>query len=93
MGYRIIYDTEDEMEKKIFPAVRLFFTVFFLLIFWCSVSAFWPEGKAVMLELLIPGDPERSIHVLEVFAGELECGFSWMDAGINFVKNLISDGL
>lgn len=73
--------------------MRLIFTIFFLLVFCCSVSAFWPEGKALMMKLLIPGDSEQTIHALEVFAGELGSGFSWMDAGMNFIKKLVSNGL
>lgn len=71
---------------------RAVLTVLFFICFLQLVHAFWPEGKDMLQMLLIPGDPETTLQAAEVFAQEMECGYSLMDAAKNFCISVLHHG-
>lgn len=84
MAYQIMYDREAKKSRSGRWVVRFILTACFFLIFLRMVSSFWPEGRELLQTLLIPGDPEMTLEAAEVFAQELNSGFSLYDAVRNF---------
>ena len=50
---------------------------------------FWPEGRAVLRDVLVPGDPDVTLHGLETLARELREGESFSDAVTAFCREVI----
>lgn len=92
MGYRIIYDEKNEKKTNFSGIRRSILTAGFFLCFLWGVSVFWPEGRELLKVLLIPGDPETTLQAAEVFAQELESGFSLADAAQNFCMAVLDHG-
>ena len=89
MAYCIEYEGENG-ERKGSSAVRRFFLSSCMLAFFgYLVSKYWPEGVAVLKQALLPED---TLKTAEVFAQELNCGFSVSDAVRNFLASLIGNG-
>lgn len=79
--YRILYDSADTQKKNGRCAV---FTIILFFLFCGMVYTYWPEGRILLRTLLIPGDPDTTLHAAEVFAAELSCGGSISNAVRNF---------
>lgn len=92
MAYRMEYgvETKDDPPKR--GHRRLFLTVFFFLLFLWGIWVSYPKGREVLRMLLIPGDPEVTLHAAEVFAQELGNGFCVADAARNFCITVLSHG-
>ncbi len=59
--------------------------------FCAAVYILWPQGKEVLRELLIPGDPDTTIAALEAFAQQLRGGESIMGAVECFCREILTD--
>ena len=92
MAYRITYDSKKEREQTPCGIRRFFLTTLFFICFLWMVTSFWPEGKALMKLLLLPGDPDTTLQAAEVFAAELESGFPLTDAARNFCDAVLVHG-
>ena len=79
--YRILYDSADTQNKT--GRCAVFIMILFFL-FCGMVYTYWPEGRILLRTLLIPGDPDTTLHAAEVFAAELSYGGSFADAVRNF---------
>lgn len=90
MGYRVEYETVSKvrrMEQKTARVPALTAAAF--LLFLILVVNFWPKGKAVLQEILIPGDPAVTVAALEDLAEELETGAPLSDALENFCRTVV----
>jgi len=72
MAYRIDYqqdssntDTHNHLYR------RRWMTVGCLILFLLLTGCFWPEGRAVLRRLLIPGNPDVTLEAAEVFARQM----------------------
>ncbi len=75
MSYRVDYGPMKKVrgvEKRI--SRRLALTGVFFLLFVVMLCSFWPEGKAAVQELLLPGDQAVTAAAWEEFAGDLRAG-------------------
>ena len=64
-------------------------TAVFLALFVALTGAFWPRGKAVLQELLLPGDAAVTAAALEDLAAELSNGEEISDALESFCRKVI----
>lgn len=76
MSYQVTYGEKDAVTGPL-PRKKsglglytaLFFAAFLVLTF-----AFWPDGRAVLEELLFPGSGAKTMEALEVMASSLREG-------------------
>ena len=66
------------------------FTGVFLLLFAAMTAAFWPEGREVLMEILLPGDPEVTWNALETMATQLRSGEAIGDAVMAFCREIVA---
>lgn len=89
MGYRVEYETVPKvrrMEQR--KSGRAALTALFFVIFLLLTTVFWPKGRAVLQELLLPGDPVVTVAALETLAEELQTGTRLGDALENFCQTI-----
>lgn len=75
MGYRIDYQPIKKvrgLEKR--SCRRTALTFLSLLLFFLLTWGFWPEGRALLQEALIPGDNAVTVTALENLSNELSAG-------------------
>ena len=92
MAYQIIYDPNLKQDSKGNGIRRLLLTTAFFLCFLWMVGNLWPEGRELLKNLLIPGNPDMTLQAAEVFAQELGSGFSLADAARNFCIAVLENG-
>ena len=68
---------------------RLVFTACLFILFCILVSDHWPEAVNVLRQTLVPMD---TLQAAEVFAQELNCGYSLADAARNFLASIGAHG-
>lgn len=85
MPYQITYFKTDKKMHTACWCRRWILTVCLFLLFSILVSDRWPEGAAVLRQALFP--PE-TVQAAEVFAQELNCGYSFADAAGNFLMTI-----
>ena len=93
MPYRIEYDkssTKYEIRNRNSFRFPLILLASYIL-FYCLTSAFWPEGRALIRELIIPGDNGATWEAFSVMTGELRSGASFDDAIYTFCYEIIDD--
>ena len=93
MAYKNVYETGTNMIKASHRnSSRIWFlTAMFLVLFGVATLKFWPDGRAVLMDILLPGDPEVTWHALETMAVQLRSGEAIGDAGMAFCRE-IADG-
>ena len=91
MGYQIRYgDTQASSGGQRPRLSRIIgLSLSFLLVFVLLSWSFWPEGRAVLRDVLVPGDPDVTLHGLETLARELREGESLSDAVTAFCREVI----
>lgn len=94
MGYRIVYDRNPKYDDrttfhwgKFQTAAAGFLAVFFLL-----TGTFWPEGKAMLQRILIPGDAEVTIAAFSSMVEQIQAGEPIGDAVTAFCGEIIENG-
>lgn len=92
MGYRVEYQPVKkvrnvETRTSGIPAL----TALFLMLFFFLVCSCWPEGTALLRQILIPGDPDTTVMALEVFAQDLQAGEPLSEAFTNFCSRIIRE--
>ncbi len=81
MGYRIRYPSVNCIREKTSSHFRLYtLTSLFLLIFGATTFLFWPEGRSVFQNILIPGDPQKTIAAFQDFLQSITNGVSFSEA-------------
>lgn len=92
MAYQINYLSENQKMESGTCIRRVILTTAFLMCFVWLVSVFWPDGKELLKQLLIPGNPASAMKAAEVFAAELGSGYSLVDAARNFCETFGEHG-
>ena len=92
MPYRMEYEPAQKKKRQGTGSRRAVLTVLLFILFLQMVHAFWPDGQNMLRILLIPGDPETTLQAAEVFAQEMECGYSLADAARNFYNSVLYHG-
>ena len=94
MGYRIDYgQTSRKRYTAPSGAGRLAaMTGGCLLAFVLLTNAFWPAGRAVLRELLIPGDPEVTAGAFDTLIAQVRSGEDVADAMEAFCREILTDG-
>lgn len=94
LGYRVEYGPVDmpavEEEKR--GGYRLFLWTGFFVLFLALTVRFWPQGREVLRELLIPGDPAVTTAALENLAVELRSGEELYTALEGFCREIVANG-
>lgn len=94
MGYRIEYGASETRKRripKVKPSVPVMAAGFFALFLLMTVL-FWPEGKAVLLDLILPGDGAVTAGALQGLVSDLRAGESVGDAVTVFCREIIAHG-
>lgn len=90
MGYRIEYQPINPVRHGHIRRTRVgILTGLCFLLFLFLVTSFWPQGRDLLRELLIPGDPDVTMMALETFAGELRRGVTFSNAAESFCRILM----
>ena len=91
MAYRITYGEEPphpyyqpSYRNRIIPMSVAFFLLFLLL-----TGTFWPEGRATLENLLLPGDPQVTKLALVNMIDDLKEGEAPGDALVTFCREVI----
>ena len=91
MAYRIVYETGMGIKTgQHRNTLRMWvMTGVVLLLFTAMTAAFWPEGREVLMEMLLPGDPEVTWNALETMATQLRSGEAIGDAVMGFCRDIV----
>ncbi len=91
MGYRIVYGTEREMQGRNKMRVRsvAFYAMVSLVLFGVFTLKFWPEGREVLQEVFLPGDPAVTRQALHNMAEDLKAGEAIGDAVVAFCREIV----
>lgn len=73
MGYKIEY---GKQERRKLPQLTILAFCLFLLL----VCAFWPQGRAVLVETFFPGDRQVTARAVALLVGKLRDGAGAMEA-------------
>lgn len=90
MGYRIEYESPRQYPTKKPRGSRIFWlTGAFLLIFTCFTLQFWPQGRELLEEALLPGDPAVTKQAFSLMTQQLRQGEAIGDALAAFCREVI----
>lgn len=89
--YRIVYGSERDRSPKTITFRRLILAGILFFMFCVVVCMYFPEGRLLLQMLLIPGDPEKTLHAAEVFAAEMSSGYTISDAVRNFCSTVLEN--
>lgn len=86
MGYRVIYgeDPFQKKEKRHLPAMTAGFALAFVILVRC----FWPQGTAVLREVLLP-----QANGMEQLTEQIRAGEPVGDAVTAFCRGLVEEAL
>ena len=91
MSYRIIYGEEPKKLKS--NGIRLgriaAYTALCFALFAVLTVTFWPEGKSVLQEALLPGDASVTAQALENMMENLRSGEALGDAVVVFCQEIM----
>lgn len=93
MSYKIVYGPEMKQEKKLRSSVMGLRTKIaaFLLLFAVTVRLAWPEGTAVLREILIPTDLTAAEQAFQSMMEDLRRGENLGDAITVFCRQIIEN--
>lgn len=83
MPYHVEYFNTDNQKQSPSGFRRFALTICLFLLFCVLVSNYWPEGVSILKQSMLP---DETLQAVEVFAQELNCGYSITDA----VRNLLT---
>ena len=93
MGYRVEYESvgKNGTQKKTNSSHILGLTTAFLMLFVLLVHGFWPRGREVLQEMILPGGAAVTAAALEEFAQDLRMGQPLGEAVEGFCREVIAD--
>ena len=94
MSYRIVYGGEPLVEHRIHRGrsyIRTM-TALAMMLFALAVGQFWPQGKAMLQELLLPGEPTVTEQAFSGLVSDLGRGIKLEDAMAAFCQQIIDNG-
>lgn len=74
VAYRIVYEPVKSRTEQGRSVRRPVLTALCFALFLILVNNCWPQGNALLRELLIPGEPEVTLEALEVLADSIRTG-------------------
>ena len=90
MGYRIEYGSpKRHSDKNVRSGRVIWLTGAFLLIFTCLTMQFWPQGRELLEETLLPGDPTVTKQAFSELTQQLRQGEAVGDAVAAFCREVI----
>ena len=92
MAYRVDYGPSPEKGPSLFERNRIrILTAVFLLLFILAVKLLWPDGTAVLCNVLLPGEASATQTALSSLVDNLRSGEGVSEALSAFCKEIISD--
>jgi len=91
MAYRIEY-SESREKRRNTGRGRIYLTLFWMGVFLILVCTFWPDGRQLLRRVLIPGDPEHTLHAAAKMLGQLRDGADMGDAVTAFYRTVTEYG-
>ena len=92
MGYRVEYETVGKVRRMEHRrSGRAALTALFFALFLFLTAMLWPEGRAALREIFLPGDPVVTVAALETLAEELQTGAELGDALENFCRSIVRE--
>ena len=67
-------------------------TAVFLILFALAVGQFWPRGREVLQEFLLPGEPTLTEQAFSGLVHDLSQGINLEDAMTVFCRQIIENG-
>lgn len=94
MGYRVVYGPMPKMAKKQErkPLRLQMLTATFLLLFAWTVRQAWPEGREVLRQYLLPGEPTVTEEAFRNMLEDLRQGEPVLDAVSAFCAEIVEHG-
>ena len=93
MSYRIEYQPMKWPGSRERGSLRrAALTGVFFLLYLLLVDAFWPQGRELLRELLIPGDPDVTMEAFGIFAHAIQSGSPFADAAEVFCRTIMGHG-
>ena len=94
MPYRVDYswDSRYSVKKRESSFRPCFITLFFFALFLVSVRLFWPEGSAVLRDLVFDQDAQQVWAAFGIFASDMEQGSTLSQAVQALVNRLAAHG-
>lgn len=91
MGYRVEYESVKKVrgvQKR--TTGRLALTGIFFLVFLVLVACFWPEGREILRDALLPGDSAVTAAALEELARQVQQGTDLSQAVVEFCRDILA---
>lgn len=63
-----------------------------LLLFTLLTNLYWPEGRAALLDILIPGDPEITAAAFSGMLEDVQAGEDITNAVTAFCREILDNG-
>lgn len=93
VGYRITYGQPFEGKQYSQPkGRRRAMTALALAVFLLLTHFFWPEGRAMLRQLLIPGDPDVTAGAFDTLVRQVRAGEAVSDALRAFCQEILYHG-
>ena len=94
MSYRIVYGGAPSVEYRM-PRGRKYIrtmTALTMMLFALAVGRFWPQGKAMLQEFLLPGEPTVTEVAFSGLVRDLSQGIKLEEAMAAFCQQIIDHG-
>ena len=93
MSYRIVYGPERKAVKEREPSSLRFRSLIagFLLLFAVIVKLLWPEGTAVLRQMILPTDLSATEQAFQCMMEDLRSGENLGDAITVFCRQIIEN--
>ena len=94
MSYQIVYGGAPAVEYRISRGRRYIriMTALAMMLFALAVGRFWPQGKAMLQEFLLPGEPTVTEQAFSGLVSDLGRGIKLEDAMAAFCQQIIDNG-
>lgn len=91
MAYRIVYSVSEDCvcKKKLRVGNIAGYSIICLILFAYLTARFWPAGREVMEEALLPGDVTVTRQALVHMAENLRSGEAIGDAVVVFCREIV----
>ena len=88
MGYRIVYGADPFVKKRERSHLAVL-TAGFALAFVILVRCFWPQGTAVLRQVLLPGD----MAAFQQMTAQIQAGEPIGDAVTAFCRGIVEEAV
>ena len=94
MSYQIVYGGAPAVEHRISRGRRYIrtMTALAMMLFALAVGQFWPQGKEMLQEFFLPGEPTVTEQAFSGLVNDLSQGIKLEDAMAAFCQQIIDHG-